>query len=163
MNDISDLMFKFKDAVRHSWNTYFANSDASMSSEMQEAFNSVEIGLFQAIVLAPLGIFDKAKEYRKHPLPFIIVKPTEELLEMPLQFGEVDVSGNTVWAMPTSVKVQPDMAFEFYDFFDWRPYGYIDLPYTRARLRVLPGQEDPQGKVVLIEQHVCRFLFTLSK
>lgn len=159
MTDISHLMLKFKDAIRHSWNTYFVDSDAPMSSEIQEAFRNIEIGLFRAIVLAPLGVSEKAEEYRKHPLSFIIIKPIEGVRELPLQFGDYDASGSIVWRMPATVKVEPDMTFEFFDYFDWYSYGYIDLHYVRARARAMSGQQDFKGKIVLIEQDVCRFFF----
>lgn len=152
-------MLKFKDAIRHSWNMYFANTPNPMSPEIQEAFSSVEIGLFKSIVLAPFDAFDKAKEYRQHPLPFIIVKPAKGLSELPLQIGEIDNNGNTVWKLPTSIKVHAATHFEFYDYFDWYPYGFIDLPYVRARFRDVSANGDLQGKIALIEQSLCQFFF----
>jgi len=160
MDDISDLMLEFKEAIRHSWNTYFAPSRSPMSADIQEAFNNVEIGLFQAIVLSPLGIFERAREYRKHPLSFIIVKPVSELREVPMQIGSRDAKNNIKWGMPISIDAQSDMTLEFYDFFDWYSYGHIDLPYVRVRVRDLPGQNKLQGNIALIEQHVCRFFFS---
>lgn len=160
MDDISNLMLKFKDAIRHAWNAYFAESDTPMSSEIQEAFGKVEIGLFQAIVLSPLDVFERVDEYRKRPLSFIIIKPAKELFEIPLQLGERDKSGNMVWQMPDTIKVGSGMTFEFYEYFDWYPYGYIDLPYVMARVRTLPEHKELEGKIVILEQHLCRFFFS---
>ncbi len=159
VEDITDLMLKFKDAIRHSWNTYFAENDSPMSPEIQEAFGYVELGLFQAIVLSPLDADKRAKEYRKHPLSFILVRPIEHLLELPIQFGERESSGNVKWTMPISVVVDNQARIEFFDFFDWRPYGHVDLPLVRARIAALPSKPSEQGALALIEQHNCRFLF----
>lgn len=157
MQDISASMLEFKDAIRHVWNTYFVKSDSPMSPEVQRAFESVEIGLFQVLVLTPLDMFDRYDQYRQQPLSFIQVQPTRTINELPLQVGKRDVNGNTVWEMPISVSVDDQSTFEFFDYFDWNPYGYIDLPYVRARVASLPSQPSLQGSMVLIEQTYCRF------
>lgn len=159
MRDITNLMLEFKEAVRHSWNVYFAKSKSPMSPEMQDAFEHVELGLFQAIVLTPMGAFDRADLYRRQPLPFILAKPQKERRELPLRVGVRDENGNTSWETPISVSVDSRSAFEFLDFFDWYPYGYIDLPYVRARVASLASEPSLEGAMVLIEQIHCRFCF----
>lgn len=157
MQDISNNMLEFKDAIRHVWNAYFAKSDSPMSPETQNAFESIELGLFQTLVLTPLDMFDRSDQYRQQPLSFIHVQPARGGNEMPLQIGKRDANGNMVWEMPISVLVDDQSIFEFFDFFDWYPYGYIDLPYVRARVASLPSQPSLQGAMVLIEQIHCRF------
>jgi hypothetical protein len=63
--DITDEMLKFKEAVRHSWNTYFVGCDSPMSPDIQQAFGELERGLLRAIVLVPLGEASRAIEYRQ--------------------------------------------------------------------------------------------------
>lgn len=87
-------MLEFKDAIRHAWNAYFAKSVSPMSPEIQSAFESVELGLFQVLVLTPLGAFDRADQYRRQPLPFILVKPAQGLRDLPIQVGERDDRGD---------------------------------------------------------------------
>lgn len=156
MQDISNSMLEFKDAIRHVWNAYFAKSDSPMSPEIQDAFALVEEGLFSAIVLIPLGIPERASEYRKHPLSFILVKPAEYLQKFPLRVCKREENGNTTVEEPISISVDEQSAFEFFDYFDWYPYGHIDLPYVRARVASLPSQPSLQGAMVLIEQIHCR-------
>jgi len=158
--EITDQMLEFKEAIRHTWNSYFAKGDSSMSPEIQEAFRSVEEGLFGAIVLAPLGMAERANEYRKSPLSFILVRPAEFLQELPLQVFEQEENGNSKVSMPISVAVDDLSAFEFFDYFDWYSYGHVDLPYVRARVASLQSQPKLQGALVLIEQTHCRFSFT---
>ncbi len=159
MQDISNSMLEFKDAIRHVWNAYFAKNGSPMSAEIQRAFENIELGLFQALVLTPLGAYDRADQYRKKALPFILVKPANGLCDLPLQVGERDDRGNTTWGMPISVSVDDQSTFEFFDYFDWYPYGYVDLPYVRARVASLPSRPSLQGAMVLIEQIHCRFSF----
>lgn len=157
MQDISNSMLEFKDAIRHIWNAYFTKSKSPMSPEIQSAFESVEIGLFQAIVLTPLGMSGRIDEYRRQSLSFILVKPLNELSDLPLRVGMNDERGNTIWEMPVSVSVDNQSVFEFFDYFDWYPYGYIDFPFVRARVVSLPSQPSLQGAMVLIEQAHCHF------
>jgi len=159
MRDITNLMLEFKEAVRHSWNMYFAKSDSPMSPEIQNAFEHVELGLFQAIVLTPMGALDRTDLYRKQPLPFILAKPHKVHRELPLQVGMRDENGNTSWATSITVSVDSQSSFEFFEFFDWYPYGYIDLPYVKARVASLESKPSLEGSMVLIEQVYCCFSF----
>ena len=158
MQEITDEMLVFKEAIRHSWNTYFTSCDSPMSPEIQDAFEKVEHGLLQVIVLAPLGISDRADEYRRKPLSWLVVQPSDGVRECPLQFGEVDGAGNTRWSVPIVLSTEGNVVFEFFDFFDWYPYGSIDLPYVRVLVRDLPSKPEAQGLMALIEQRHCRFL-----
>ena len=116
MRDITSTMLEFKEALRHSWNTYFVKIASPMSPDIQEAFGQVERGLFRAIVLAPLGVSERVKEYREKPLSWIVVTPSEHLEECPVQIGERDSSGNTTWGMPISLSVDDSVTFDFFDF-----------------------------------------------
>jgi len=157
MQDITKQMLEFKEAVRHTWNSYFAKGDSSMSPDIQDAFRSVEKGMFGAIVLAPFGMIQHACEYRAGALPFILVKPAEYLRELPLQVFEQQANGNSVLGAPISVSIDDLTAFEFFDYFDWYSYGHVDLPYIRARVASLQSRPSLQGMLVLIEQVHCRF------
>lgn len=157
MEDITDQMLEFKEAIRHAWNTHFAKTDAPMSPDIQAAFRSVELGLLGAIVLAPFGMSERVSEYRQHPLPFIVVRPAQYLLELPLQVFEEQAGGNNSVGMPITVAVDDQSTFDFFDFFDWYSYGHVDLPYVRARVTSLQARPNLQGSLVLIEQVHCRF------
>ena len=159
MQDISNSMLEFKDAIRHVWNAYFAECDSPMAPDIQSAFESIELGLFQALVLIPLGKSDTIDQYRRQALPFILVRPADGLCDLPLQVGERDANGNVSWDTPISISVDDQVSFEFFDYFDWYPYGYMDLPYVRARVASLPSQPNLQGAMVLIQQIYCRFGF----
>lgn len=128
-----------------------------MSPEIQEAFGEIDQGLMRGIVLAPLGMANRSNEYRRGPLSWLVVQPSEHLQEWSVQYGEVDAAGNTRWSMPLVLPTTGQIVFEFFDFFDWRPYGVIDLPYVRVRIRDLPSRPDLQGLMALVPQRYCRF------
>lgn len=163
MKDITEQMLEFKEAIRHSWNSYFAKSSAPMSPDIQEAFRSVELGLLNAIVLAPLDMSARVNEYRKHPLPFIVIRPAQYLQELPLLVFEKQAGSDNSTVTPVTVVVGGQSAFEFFDYFDWYSYGHVDLPYVRASVASLQTRPGLQGSLVLIEQMHCRFEIQLEK
>jgi hypothetical protein len=160
VQDITNSMLEFKEAIRHAWNTYFALlCESPMSPDIQMAFSQIERGLFSAIVLNPLGMTERVVEYRKKSLSWILVTPFDYLDTYPVQFGTRDSSGNIIWSLPTSIAVDDNRTFEFFDFFDWYPYGFIDLSYIRAQVNPSTDQSNTQGSLVLIKQQYCHFLF----
>ncbi len=163
MIDVTEQMLEFKEAVRHTWNSYFANSNEPMSSEIQEAFSGIERALLRVLVLAPQGMGDLADSYRLRVLSNILIKPAPLLVEMPIRFGHREPNGNIVWDAETALKVDEDTQFGFFDFFDWYPYGHVDLPFVRVR--ELPHTDDKslEGKIALIEQIHCKFMLVVSE
>jgi hypothetical protein len=132
MINITGQMLEFKEAVRHTWNSYFASSDDPMSPETQEAFSSIERALLRVLVLAPHGVGDLADTYRLRVLSSVLVKPAYIPGEMPIRFGLRDPNRNVIWNEEITIKVDEGTQFHFFDFFDWYPYGYVDLPFVRA-------------------------------
>jgi hypothetical protein len=129
-----------------------------MSPTVQSAFEEVERGLLRAIVLAGDDLlFERADDYRCQSLSWLIVKPIDGLPEVPLQIGEIDGAGNTRWSLPTAFPSTSDMEFEFFDFFDWYPYGIVDFPYVRVRVVNFPQRNNVLSFMALIEPRYCRF------
>ncbi|MBM0103465.1 hypothetical protein JM946_01865 [Steroidobacter sp. S1-65] len=61
-----------------------------------------------------------------------------------------------IWRVRENLPTAGNVFAEFYDFFDWAPYGYIDLAYVRAR--VVDAQLIvAKGPSVLIEHVYCEF------
>lgn len=162
MIDITEQMLEFKEAIRHTWNSYFANSNEPMSSETQEAFSNIERALLRVLVLAPYGMGDFADSYRLSALSNILIKPKGLLSEMPIQIGHKEASGNVMWDEETMIKVNEDTRFYFFDFFDWYSYGHVDLPFVRARMPPKTGDKSGEGLRVLVEQRHCEFVLVDS-
>ncbi len=162
MIDITEQMLEFKEAIRHTWNSYFANSNESMSPEAQEAFSDIERALLRVLVLAPHGMSDLADLYRLRVLSNILIQPVSVPGEMPIRFGHKEPNGNVIWDIETTIKVNEDTQFHFFDFFDWYPYGYLDLPFIRARMFPHVDDQTREGKIALIEQRHCKFMLVVS-
>ena len=159
MQDITVTMLQFKEAIRHLWNTYFLKSDPGSWLEMQEAYTLVEIGLFRAIVLVPLSAAELGDEYRRQPLSWLLVGPAASVRELPIQIGTLREGGSTSYAEEIALVVDDTIELEFCEFFEWDPYGYLDLPYVKVRIVKLPNLPSAEGSFALIRQTYCRFLF----
>lgn len=162
MIDISTEMLVFKEAIRHSWNTYFWPNEDRYSDESQESFGEIERALLKVLVLTPHGMEDVASSYRLEPLANILVTPETVPGEMPIQYGKKLKDGNTVWEMPGSIDVDENTQFKFYDIFDWRTFEHIDLPYVRAVSVPRESSEHKISRLALIEHIHCRFLLKLT-
>jgi hypothetical protein len=158
MIDVTVQMLEFKEAVRHTWNSYFLKTTNPMSSEIQEAFSNIERSLLRVIVLAQHGMGNLADSYRTRPLQNIVVKPARIPGEIPIQFGKKNQNGNILWDVESMIKVNEQTYFEFFDFFDWDPYGHVDMSFVRARMPLLGVGAAHSGSVLLVEQMYCKFM-----
>ena len=158
MNDVTDKMLQFKEAIRHIWNVNFALVASNQSPDIQDAYDTICEGLLIALVLrGTVNAVERAEHYRNRPLSFLVVRPVEHLQLLPMRIGELDAANNTVFSEATSVEVDEESRIEFYDFFSWNHRAYVDLPYVRAKIAALSSAPSAVGRVVLIEQQHCRF------
>jgi hypothetical protein len=148
MENITEDMLRFKEAVRHLWNTYFLEAGSPMSAELQESFEKIERELLRALVLTPSEMPGAADNYRRGPLP-ILLQAKAGLFDLPVQFGSVDANRNMTWEVPCAVPASVVSQYRFVEFFDWNPYGHIDLNYVKARAG--------DGRIALVEQAHCEF------
>lgn len=149
MENVTQNMLRFKEAVRHVWNTYLLDAtDFPMSPDIQESFEIIERELIRVLVLLPIGMANLANDYRRVPLP-INLYPKNDLVEIPVQFGSVDQNRNVKWELPSYISAADMMQYRYIEFFDWSPFGHIDLNYVKALT--------PHGQFVLIEQAYCEF------
>jgi hypothetical protein len=148
MEDITEDMYRFKEAVRHVWNAYLMETGSPMSPGLQDSFEKIERELLRALVLLPCGVPELADEYRRRPMP-ILIQAKSGLSEIPVQFGSPDANRNIKWELPCSVAAAGVSQYRFIEFFDWNPYGHVDMSYVKALT------ED--GRLALIEQMYCDF------
>jgi hypothetical protein len=148
MEIITEDMLRFKEAVRHVWNTYFLEAGSPMSAELLESFEKIERELLRALVLLPSGMPEAADNYRRGSMP-ILLQAKSGLFDLPVQFGSVDANRNMKWELPCAVPASALSQYRFIEFFEWNPYGHIDLSYVKARV--------DDGRFALVEQTHCEF------
>jgi hypothetical protein len=156
--EITEQMLAFKEAIRNAWNVYFAKLTSPASTEVQDAYQTLEIAFLRALVLAECGIVThKATQYRAEVMPWLIVEPDPNVQFIPLSFAaRSEETGAASWSRMEPVATE-GLEIEFLDFFDWRQYEFNDLRYVRGRLRACPSRVELVGKKVMVEEHHCRF------
>jgi hypothetical protein len=142
-------MLRFRESVRHNWNTYFQDAQDLMGPEIQEAFTLVEQGLFQGIVLYACNV-DIACEYRKAPISFIRVVPRPEMHDLTFQTGTIVLRTTTdkgywAWDPPVRFKVEESTRLEFIRFFDWYSYGQINMSLVQVYIARMDTRPDWVG------------------
>lgn len=157
VDDITDLMLKFREAVRHSWNAFFTDASSPMSPDIQSAFDLMEQGFFQGIVLDGCDLSDETIKYRRAPLPFVHVVPRPEILELFVSIGQKNPRG-VAWKAPAPLQLAKEDQLEFVRFFDWNPYEQISMSLVEVRIAKMSSHPELVDARGLIEAHEVRFL-----
>jgi hypothetical protein len=156
-DDITPVMLRFRESVRHIWNTYFQDAEESMGPEIQDAFTLVEQGLFQGIVLSACAYADTSCRYRGAPLPFVQVVPLPEMLDLSFQIG-FPGRGTMAWDSPVRFKVEEGTKLEFVQFFDWNPYEQINMSLVQVHIARMDARPDLVGAHALLAEHEIHFV-----
>lgn len=148
--NITHHMLRFREAVRHNWNTYFFDADDVMGADISAAFCQVEQGLFQGVVLCACGNSQADAIYGSE-LAFITVTPRQEHLgQIFLQIGTRSETG-MAWESPACFEFKKDSRFEFVRFFDWNPYEQISLSLVEVQVVHWDGSQNIVGCRALTE------------
>lgn len=158
--NISAEMLEFKEAVRNSWNSYFAKYREDRSLDAFMFFSDLEISLFWAIVVNPLNLDIDPRSFRKKPFDKILLVTKDICSEFPISYGKVQDNGNVVWTLPSVIRSHKDQLFKFYDFFDWSEFGYIDYAYIRCLVENSPQDEHFTGAYGLLETRYIDFIYS---
>jgi hypothetical protein len=157
MENITSDMLRFKEAIRHVWNTYLVNIETPIPIEVWDSYDRIELELFRSIILISRDAPTVADSYRKKPIPQIIVRPRLNSVEIPVQFGiRNSENRNIAWELSANILATNFPTFYFLRFFDWNHYGPIDLPYVQV-------VDAKDGRIAMIEQQYCEFEFDNKK
>lgn len=157
--DITHHMLRFREAVRHNWNTYFFNADDVMDADISAAFCKVEKGLFQGVVLCTCNILQADANYGSELAAITVTPRPEHLGQIFLQIGTRSESG-MAWEAPVSFEVKKDSRFKFVRFFDWNPYEQISLSLVEVQVVQWDGTQNIVGCRALTEVSSVSFLIS---
>ncbi len=159
MKDITIVLDRYREACRHLWNTYFyANDDmSSYSGQMLDQFEEIQELLFVTLVLEKVATASYADQFKKEALPFLRVVPTSEH-GVPIMIERPSRDGNRYWDEPVNRVKPSDVTLHFIDYFDWNPYGHIDLKYYKVTIVAFLSHQDLVGREALIETTHARVI-----
>ena len=147
MNEITNIIYNFREAARGLWNNHYQRLDDS-------EFEPVEEWLFKTLVMNRCEPYVEHTEYDEDYFASISVIP---------EFGP---KGTTVmWARQnknswvwSEIKLKrEDIDLKFMYFFDWKQYEFRDFQYARAKILSCPELPEIEGAEMLIEANMCRY------
>ena len=157
--DITKEMFRYLDAKRHLWNTYYVDFMSSAKSLEEEFpicdFQQIDKLLFSTLVLHKLGKELKESKYIWGIDPFTYLR----LVPMDWS-GEIEISisdrKKTTGKLENSafenhvVDMKGELRFDFIEFFDWNSYGYTSFPLYLVRIMKYGPNPEFEGRDALI-------------
>jgi hypothetical protein len=165
MEDVTSLLTRYRECVRHVWNTYY---EPLQDPEAVSTFWALEDELFQFLVVWQLGRpTDQERVTGQMPfgtpdmgfgsafIPYLRIVPQDRIIEMLVQ----DEIASNAFAS-TAVRFQTDQIdLRFIGYFDWETQVQRDWQYYRAHILRYPAQPELEGKTTFLEVRDCTVVF----
>jgi hypothetical protein len=148
MKKIDTEIAIYREAVRHLWNTAFANLEETLRFGIcAEWFEEIECLLFRSIICEPRNV----NFIGKFGSPIVQLTVASEISkDIPVLVNRSTPSSG-YWDAPVKAILSTDATFVFICFFDWDDYSQRDLRYYRVRITRCDSFPDLIGRDALIE------------
>jgi hypothetical protein len=152
MKDITDLVQRYRLALRGIWDESFFSDPELRTWESVEAFRKLKLPMFQALIAHPLGLYSATNLFG--PGFEVVTDSGGEMLVSKLIPSSPDGGGV---CEPLRGPFAPD-AFKatLLDFLDWVPLDYIDFRYYLVRIDEFPAHPTRVGHHALIDTFFSR-------
>ena len=157
MHDITERVEVFREAARHLWNTAFwPTKDWDDVLRFDAAYKA----LFEALVLAPMGIdgvrISGVGEAAPEPIECLYVR-TSDAAAVPILIDPTcPPSGQ--WNDPPDRVQAASAELQFAGFYDFVGLGRRDLHYVQVVITRFDGHPDLVGRLALLDFSHCRVL-----
>jgi|KBSSwiStaDraftv2_1062776.scaffolds.fasta_scaffold979377_1 hypothetical protein len=152
MKDVRAILLTYLDMKQHIWNSGFAQHVTNLRDcEPLDTFEAIDRLLFKSLVCDRIGTqFPNSHVLGADALPALIVRPKNDLLDVPLMIEQPSGEGNFYWA-PEKVFAAAGIEGEFIEFFQWDRYDFWSASLSRCRLTKFPSDPNLIGRDALIE------------
>jgi len=158
---ITDLLNRYRECVRSIWNTYFFEQyNGTENSDLIESFSKIKQEIFDSIVLVSVLADCEAFDYvLGFPCSRIKIVPRHmNSWDIPVEINRNKGEISGYWDHPISrINSQADLVF--IDFFDWNPYGFIDMSRIVAEISDYPKNPNLIGHRFIVESIYVDFVF----
>jgi hypothetical protein len=145
MQNISKEMYRYLEAKRHLWNTYFLDIMDLSKYEPLDSYEAIERRLFFALVCNPLGI-EYDPTWAAHRMDRILVRPRDDLSQIPLRVA-IEIRR---WEVDKLFPAK-GLSLVYQEFFQWDRYEFLTLPLVRCEITEFDAHPEYIGKEVLVE------------
>jgi len=152
MKDVTTIMERYRECVRHIWNTYLRTGNSTPDDKVNR-FDRIKELLFSEIVLRELGKPNYRREDCQQELTFLRVVPVCE--GVPIMVNRPSSDGNKYWDDPVD-NAGPDADLRFIDFFDWDQLGFMNLQFYHVKIFHFPKFPHLVGREALLDTQYAR-------
>jgi hypothetical protein len=151
MQDVTDLMRRYRECSRNLWNTYLGDAmEEAECCEVDRTYDQIRKLLFDVIVSVRLtGIEGSETPLIVEPMPSLTI-----LIKRP------SGDGNSYWDQEPHLAYENGlmqlMFIDFYDFFEGR---IRDFRFYRCRVTSFPTRPEYQGREALVDVVDARVLY----
>lgn len=153
MRNIRRELFRYVEAKRHLWNTYFVGQVTDLTAcDPLDSFEIIDRRLFYALVCHPLGIdFDPLMGTEE--VDRILVQPRSNIHDIPLMVAKPE---RGYWNETHSFPAK-QLSLVYKEFFQWNVYDFLTL--STVKCKIIECESHPQylGRDVLVEHHFVDF------
>ena len=161
MIDITERLNKYRECVRHLWNTYYFEPWMQEENihDRADEFEHICAMIFSSMILNPLGAYDykKSKPYRppQDPLDCLVVIPLNPGVPI---FINREIKQSGYWDHSINFLKPDDVSLIFIDCFDFGNYEFRDFEYYLVRIVDSSLDSNLTGRDALIRpQHANIF------
>ncbi len=154
MNDVTQILNRYRECVRNLWNIYFINHGSlTVDWDLADEYERICTKLFTLLVLNRVGKNEHSKSLvfnqSSEPLSFFRVVPSAEG-GVPIQVSR-ERNDFTYWDYPIK-SIKPDEAdMRFIDFFNFGLLDFREFKYCRVRIVGSKVNADLVGRDALLE------------
>ena len=150
MTDVTPEISAYREAIRSLWNNHFLRFIGRVSeNDAIDLFEKASEVLFNALVLCPCGINDRAENLNCIPFSSLYVVP--ETLSPGCFLVNRIPSGSSYWDPAPSELLTNKITLNLIGFFDWDQFGYIDLRFLRVRISQCQQMPSLVGSDALVD------------
>ncbi|MBM4259311.1 MAG: hypothetical protein FJ147_25850 [Deltaproteobacteria bacterium] len=158
MKDVTQLLNRYRECVRHLWNTYFfeaafSNTDWDLADEYEEICGQ----LFSALVLNQVDrrTHRKARAFEQSPQPLSFFRVVPSATSgVPIHINR-EKKASPYWDQQMTFIKPDEVDLRFIDFFDFGRLDFRELEYCRVRIVTSTANTDLADHDALLEcQHV---------
>lgn len=158
---ITDLLNRYRECARSIWNIYFFEKyTITENSDLIESFGKIKQELFDSVVLVSVLADNEAFDYTLgFACPRIKIVPRHiNSWDIPVEINRSKGEIGGYWDHPVS-RISSTADLVFMDFFDWNPYGFIDMSRIIAEISDYPENPSLIGHRFIVESIYVDFIF----
>jgi hypothetical protein len=150
MLDVTELVAKYRIALRFLWNSCIFADPARRHWDAVESWDRLKLPIYNCLISDALDIDDAGQTFGEH----FHVKPSSGIDQYGLlliNISEPTGSTSGVWSQYKKPITAADADLTLVDTFDWAQLQYRDLHYFMVRIKSFAPDETMVGRYALVE------------